>query len=308
MRFSYAESMTDPSYYLPLARAAEEAGYDSMVVPDSICYPEVSDTTYPFNPDGSREFLEDKPFLEPFSLIPAMGAVTERLRFVTFVIKLPIRHPVLIAKQVSSTAVLTDNRLLLGVGTSPWPEDYEICGVPWERRGTRMDEEIAVMRGLMAGGFFEFHGEVFDVPSIKMCPTPSRPVPILIGGHHEAALQRAARRRRRVAARRRRPRRPSRAARAPRRAAREHGTEAKPFEVHVISADAYSPDGVQAPRGARRDRRHRRLPLALRRRAGHRVAADQDRQPAPLRRRRHRQGPQSRTDAGRRTHDDRRDR
>ena len=119
MRFSFAESMTDPSYYLPLARAAEEAGYDSMVVPDSICYPEVSDTTYPFNPDGTREFLEDKPFLEPFSLIPAMGAVTERIRFVTFVIKLPIRQPVLVTKQVSSTAVLTGNRLLLGVGHEP---------------------------------------------------------------------------------------------------------------------------------------------------------------------------------------------
>src|ERR1700685_2932608 len=193
VRFSYAESMTDPSYYLPLARAAEAVGYDSMVVPDSICYPEVSYTTYPFNPDGSREFLEDKPFLEPFSLIPAMGAVTERLRFVTFVTNLPVRQPVLISKQVSSTAVLTDNRLLLGVGTSPWPEDYEICGVPWEHRGTRMDEEIAIMRGLMAGGFFECPGKLFDVPSIKMCPTPSRPVPILIGGHHEAALKRAAR-------------------------------------------------------------------------------------------------------------------
>jgi probable F420-dependent oxidoreductase len=245
VRFSYAESMTDPSYYLPLARAAEEAGYDSMVVPDSICYPEVSDTTYPFNPDGTREFLEDKPFLEPFSLIPAMGAVTERIRFVTFVIKLPIRQPVLVAKQVSSTAVLTGNRLVLGVGTSPWPEDYEICGVPWERRGKRMDEEIVVMRGLMAGGFFEFHGEVFDVPSIKMCPTPSSPVPILIGGHHEAALRRAAvdgdgwvhgggdpadlpgllERLAQLRA--------------------EHGTGSKPFEVHVISADAYSADGVQ---------------------------------------------------------------
>ena len=188
MRFSYAESMVDPSYYLPLARAAEEAGYDSFVVPDSICYPEVSDTTYPFNPDGSREFLEDKPFLEPFSIIPAMGAVTDTLRFVTFVIKLPIRHPVLITKQVTSTAVLTDDRLVLGVGTSPWPEDYEITDVPWARRGKRMDEMIAVMRGLMAGGFFEFHGEIFDIPSLKMCPTPRRPVPILIGGHHEAAL------------------------------------------------------------------------------------------------------------------------
>ena len=66
MRFSYAESMTDPSFYLPLARAAEEAGYDSFIVPDSIAYPEHSDTIYPFNPDGTREFLEDKPFLEPF--------------------------------------------------------------------------------------------------------------------------------------------------------------------------------------------------------------------------------------------------
>ncbi len=245
MRFSYAESMTNPSYYLPLARAAEEADFDSMVVPDSICYPEVSDTRYPFNPDGTREFLDDKPFLEPFSVIPAMGAVTEKLRFVTFVVKLPIRQPVLVAKQVSSTAVLTNNRLLLGVGTSPWPEDYIVCGVPWEGRGRRMDEQIDVMRGLMAGGYFEYHGEVFDLPSVKMTPTPTRPVPILIGGHHEAALRRAAISGdgwlhgggdpaalpgflERLSVLR-----------------REHGTEAKPFEVHVISLDAYSPDGVR---------------------------------------------------------------
>jgi probable F420-dependent oxidoreductase len=245
MRFSYAESMTDPSYYLPLARAAEEAGYDSMIVPDSICYPEVSDSRYPFNPDGTREFLDDKPFLEPFSLIPAMGAVTERLRFVTFVLKLPIRHPVLVAKQASSTAVLTNNRLLLGVGTSPWPEDYEVCDVPWAGRGKRMDEQIDVLRGLMAGGYFEYHGEVFDLQSVKMSPTPTSPVPILIGGHHEAALRRAAISGdgwlhgggdpadlpgllTRLSELR-----------------RQHGTEATPFEVHVISLDAYSPDGVR---------------------------------------------------------------
>jgi alkanesulfonate monooxygenase SsuD/methylene tetrahydromethanopterin reductase-like flavin-dependent oxidoreductase (luciferase family) len=61
VRFSYAESMTEPSFYAPLARAAEEAGYDSMVVPDSICYPRHAVSRYPFSPDGSREFLEDKP-------------------------------------------------------------------------------------------------------------------------------------------------------------------------------------------------------------------------------------------------------
>jgi probable F420-dependent oxidoreductase len=245
MRFSYAESMTDPSFYLPLAQAAEEAGFDSMVVPDSICYPEESDTKYPFNPDGTREFLDGKPFLEPFSVIPAMGAVTSTLRFVTFVVKLPIRQPVLVAKQVSSTAVLTNNRLLLGIGTSPWPEDYTICGVPWEGRGKRMDEQVEVIRGLMGGEFFEYHGDVFDIPSVKMSPAPSVPVPILIGGHHEAALRRAALSGDgwlhgggdpadlpglldRLAVLR-----------------KEHGTEDKPFEVHVISLDAYSPSGVR---------------------------------------------------------------
>jgi probable F420-dependent oxidoreductase len=245
VRFCYAESMTDPGFYAPLARAAEESGYDSMVIPDSICYPAESDSVYPFNPDGTREFLEDKPFLEPFSIIPFLGAVTERLRFITFVLKLPVRHPVLVAKQVTSTAVLTGNRLVLGVGTSPWREDYQILGVPWERRGQRMDEELAILRGLSAGGFFEYHGEIFDIPPIKLAPVPTKPVPVLIGGHGEAALRRAARDAdgwlhgggkpsdlpgllARLAELR-----------------RQYGTQDKPFEVHVISAEAYSLDGIR---------------------------------------------------------------
>jgi probable F420-dependent oxidoreductase len=193
MRFSYAESMTDPSFYAPLARAAEEAGYHSMVIPDSICYPRHAESTYPYNPDGSREFLEDKAFLEPFSLIPALGAVTSRIRFTTFVVKVPIRNPVLLAKQVTSTAVLTGNRLVLGVGTSPWREDYDVLGVAWANRGRRLDESIAVVRGLAAGGYFEHHGEIYDVPAIKIAPVPSEPIPVLIGGHSDAALRRAAR-------------------------------------------------------------------------------------------------------------------
>jgi len=245
MRFSYAESMTDPAFYAPLARAAEEAGYHSMVIPDSICYPRDASSVYPFNPDGSREFLEDKPFLEPFSLIPALGAVTQRLAFTTFVLKLPVRNPVLVAKQATSTAVLTGNRLLLGVGLSPWREDYQVLGVPWERRGRRLDEEVAIIRGLSGGDYFEFHGELFDIPLVKLSPVPTAPIPILFGGHGEAMLRRAARTGdgwmhgggdpgelpgllARLAELR-----------------RQEGADSRPFQVHVISADAYSVDGVR---------------------------------------------------------------
>ena len=245
MRFSYAESMTDPMFYGPLAQAAEDAGFDTFVVPDSIAYPLESDTTYPFNPDGTREFLDDKPFIEPFSLIPALGAVTTKLRFVTFVVKLPIRHPVLVAKQASSVAVMTQNRFLFGVGTSPWPEDYELVDVPWAKRGKRMDECLSIIRGLTGGGYFEFHGEVFDVPPIKMTPVPSAPIPILIGGHGEAALRRAA------TAGDGWMHGGGDPADLPGLLARleelraQAGREKEPFETHVISMDAYTVDGVR---------------------------------------------------------------
>jgi probable F420-dependent oxidoreductase len=235
--------MCDPSHYLPLARAAEEAGWTSFIVPDSVCYPEVSDSKYPYTPDGDRRFLEDKPFLEPFSLIPAMAAVTARLRFTTFVVKLPIRLPVLVAKSAASVAVLSGNRFGFGVGTSPWIEDFQVCGQDWTSRGKRMDEMITIIRGLTKGGFFEFHGTYYDLPSIKICPVPSAPIPILIGGHAEAALRRAARvgdgwmhagsddlgqMLRRLTELRRR-----------------YGREQAAFEIHVISLDAYTVDGVR---------------------------------------------------------------
>ncbi len=149
------------------------------------------------------------------------------------------------AKQATSTAVLTGNRLVLGVGTSPWREDYEVTGVPWAHRGQRMDEELQIIRGLSAGGYFEYHGTVFDLPPVKINPVPSEPLPILIGGHGDAALRRAARAGdgwlhgggdpadlpgllARLAELR-----------------RAEGTAGRPFEVHVISMDAYTVDGVR---------------------------------------------------------------
>ena len=245
MRFSLAESMCDPSHYVPLARAAEAAGFSSFVVPDSLCYPEHSDSKYPYTADGNREFLEDKPFVEPFVLIPALAAVTERLRFDTFVLKLAVRQPVAVAKQAMSIAVMSGNRLGLGVGLSPWPEDFEVMGVPWAGRGARCDEMIEIVRGLSTGRYFAYRGEHFELRSIKMTPAPTRPIPILVGGHSEAALRRAARlgdgwmhaggdhaTLAKWVTRLRELR-------------REYGREREPFEIHVISYDGYSLDGIK---------------------------------------------------------------
>jgi probable F420-dependent oxidoreductase len=245
MRFSLAESMIEPSMYSPLVQAAEAAGFDSFVVPDSVCYPEEGDSQYPYNADGSREFLDDKPFIEPFSLIPALAAVTERMRFTTFVVKLPIRNPVLVAKQVTSVGVITGGRFGFGVGTSPWREDYTITQIPWERRGARMDECIEVINGLQSGEFFGFSGEFYDFPACKLCPVPDPKVPILVGGHSKPALERAGRLSDGWMHAGGDAEELSRMMTVIDESRATHDRADAPFEVHAISMEAYTPEGVE---------------------------------------------------------------
>lgn len=243
MRFTYAEAMTDPTFYIPLAKAAEAAGYHAMTIPDSVAYPFESDSKYPYTPDGSREFLDGKAFVESFVLTAALCAVTTTLHFNHFVLKLPIRPPALVAKQAGSLAALFDNRLGLGVGTSPWPEDYELMNVPYARRGKRMDECIDIIRGLTSGDYFEYHGEFYDIPKTKMTPAPSEPLPILIGGHADAALRRAARNDGWMHG----GGDPEELDGLLQKLARFREEEGRtgPYQIHVISIDAYTPDGIK---------------------------------------------------------------
>lgn len=244
MRFSYAESLTDPSFYIPLAKAAEAAGYHSMTIADSLAYPFESDAKYPYTPDGSREFLDGKEIVEAFVLAAALGAVTTTLRLNFFVLKLPVRHPALTAKQAGSLAALTGNRLGLGVGTSPWPEDYELMGVPFAKRGKRIDECIEIVQGLTTGEYFEFHGEFYDIPKTKMSPAPTEPIPILVGGHADAALRRAARLDGWMHGGGTDPEELDRLI-ARVKQFREESGKTGPFQIHVISMDAYTPDGIK---------------------------------------------------------------
>lgn len=244
MRFSYAEAMTDPSFYVPLAQAAEAAGYHSMTIADSLAYPYESDSKYPYTPDGNREFLDGKEIIETFILTAALGAVTKTLRFNFFVLKLPVRPPALVAKQAGSLAALIGNRVGLGVGTSPWPEDYELMGVPFAKRGKRIDECIEIVKGLTTGEYFEFHGEFYDIPKTKMSPAPTAPIPILVGGHADAALRRAARLDGWMHGGGTDPDELDRLITKLQQFREEEG-HTGPFEIHVISMDAYTVDGIK---------------------------------------------------------------
>lgn len=245
MRFTYAEAMTQAAYYAPLAQAAEAAGYTSMTVADSLIYPQDSDARYPYTDKGDREFLEGKEFIETLVMCSYLAGVTTTLRFTPFVLKLPVRPPVLVAKQAASIAHLSGNRLGLGIGLSPWPEDFAAMGVPWAKRGKRMDECIEILRGLWTGDYFEYDGEFYQVPPLKICPAPAENLPLLVGGHADAALRRAVLKGdgwmhgggphedlddllTRLAAIR-----------------KAEGDTRDDFEVHVISFDAYDADGIK---------------------------------------------------------------
>ena len=245
MRFTYAEAMTQTAHYAPLARAAEAAGYTSMTVADSLIYPKESDSRYPYTESGDREFLEGKEFIETFVLCAHLFAATTTLRLTPFVLKLPVRPPVLVAKQAASLAFLSGNRLGLGVGLSPWPEDFAALGVPWERRGKRMDECMDILRGLTSGEFFGYEGEFYSFEPLQQCPAPTERIPLLVGGHSDAALRRAVlkgdgwmhaggdgeeldRLLTRLGEIR-----------------KAEGDTRDDFEVHVISFDAHTPDGVR---------------------------------------------------------------
>src|SRR5690349_20133365 len=200
MRFSFAEGMTKAEYYAPLAQACEAAGYTSMTIADSLIFPKESDSKYPYTDTGDRHFLDGKEFIETMVLCAHLFAVTSTLRLTPFVLKLPVRPPVLVAKQASSLAYLSGNRLGLGVGISPWPEDFAALGVDWARRGKRMDECMDIVRGLTrpAGPdgeqqYFSYSGEFYEVASLKQTPALTERVPLLVGGHAVAALRRAVR-------------------------------------------------------------------------------------------------------------------
>ncbi|OYD68769.1 TIGR03619 family F420-dependent LLM class oxidoreductase [Rhodococcus sp. OK302] len=196
MKWSLAGAMIDALDLCELAQVAEEAGFDGLSMSDSVFYPEHVSAPYPYSPDGKRMWAPETPMPDPFIAMAAMAAVTQRIRFYTNVLKLPLRDPLLTAKQVSTMAVMSRNRVAIGIGLSWIPEEFTYTRTEMRTRGARTDEAIEILKAVCAGRgpeWVEYHGKHYDFDALMISPAPDAPVPIFIGGHSEPGLRRAAR-------------------------------------------------------------------------------------------------------------------
>jgi probable F420-dependent oxidoreductase len=193
MEFWQSIAFTETDQLIEIAKIAEEVGFAGLNMAEHLVTPETITSKYPYSPDGSARWDERAHFPEPWALASMLGSHTSRLKFATSVYILPMHDVFTAAKSVSTAAYLTDNRVVLGVGVGWMKEEFLLTGQDFHTRGRRMDEMLEVMTKLFAGGMVEHHGEFFDFPRVQMEPAPTQPVPVLIGGHSEVALRRAAR-------------------------------------------------------------------------------------------------------------------
>jgi probable F420-dependent oxidoreductase len=179
---------------LSVARAAEDAGLDSVWVADHVVYPLGSRTRYPYG-SGETPFGPDEGFLDAFVTLAAIAGATERITLGTSVLVVPMREPLQMAKAIATLDVLSGGRVALGIGSGWWVEEFDALGAQFEARGRRMDEQLAIMRALWRDGRLSHSGEFYDFAELVCEPRPLQAggPPVLIGGMGPTGRRRAGR-------------------------------------------------------------------------------------------------------------------
>ncbi len=176
-----------PDALATAARAAEEAGFESLWAGEHVVLP---DPQVPPSPMAPQD-----PALDPFVALTFAAAVTSSIRLATGIVILPQRNPVVLAKQIASLDVLSTGRLTLGVGVGYLEPEFRAIGADFEHRGAITDEYLEAMDRLFYDDHPEHHGRFADFAGVDAHPRPvQRPIPIVIGGHTPAAYRRAVRR------------------------------------------------------------------------------------------------------------------
>ena len=186
----------DPSALASLAQAAEDLGYASVWLSDHVVVPERITSSYPYSPSGSFPTRTEEPYLEPLVALSFLGGATRRVRLGTHVLILPYRHPLLVAKMISTLDNLSGGRVDLGVGAGWMREEFEALGhTYYERRGAVTDEMLRILQLVWTRDVTGFEGEFFRFAPLGAHPRPVQQPhpPIWVGGHSRPAIRRAAR-------------------------------------------------------------------------------------------------------------------
>jgi probable F420-dependent oxidoreductase len=177
---------------IPFVQLVEACGFDSLWVADHVVVAREQRSRYPYSPDGKLPFPPMMDFLEPVAALTFVAAVTNRVKLGTSVLVLPMRQPVQHAKWLATIDHLSNGRLILGVGSGWWKEEFETLGVPFERRGKRLDEGIELLRKMWTGEFVDHHGEFYEVDGWASRPVPAQAsIPIWVGGENDLSVRRA---------------------------------------------------------------------------------------------------------------------
>jgi len=187
--FPTCEIGTDPIAIRDFAQAAEQLGYSHLITYDHV----LGAVHAGRDPKLGGPYTEHNAFHEPFVLFGYLAALTKKLELVTGVIILPQRQTALVAKQCAELALLSGNRLKLGVGTGWNYVEYEALNESYATRGKRLDEQVELLRKLWATPVLDYQGRYHRVDRAGILPLPTKPIPIWFGGFSAPAIQRAAR-------------------------------------------------------------------------------------------------------------------
>ncbi len=198
MDFGIAFANTGPLAEGPTAtgclRAAEAAGFESVWTVEHVLVPVDYESTYPYARSGRMPGGESWPIPDPLVWLAYVAAVTERLRLGTGILILPQRNPAITAKEVATLDRLSGGRVLLGIGVGWLEEEFDALGVPFAGRGARTDAYVAAMRALWSGEPVDLDDGYQVWQRAVSLPTPADgAVPIVVGGHSDAAARRAGR-------------------------------------------------------------------------------------------------------------------
>jgi probable F420-dependent oxidoreductase len=188
VKFWLGASFVDTGEFTELAKAAERCGFDTLTLSDHIFYADFA-TPYPYSRSGRPRWNAATHWPDVWVTIGAMSSVTSTLRFAPNVYVAPARDLVTVAKQVSTAAVLSGDRVTFGVGVGWCEEEFTATGQDFHTRGRRLDAMIPTLRELWSGRRVTLDG----LPELSISPVPARPIPVYVGGDSDAALRRAAR-------------------------------------------------------------------------------------------------------------------